>query len=328
MRVPRTSPDRRLRAARPHTILLDVLVLTLTRPRIAALFAIEVVVFGFLIFALLDRRAHQADRFGVNQWGFRGEARGERAPGERRVALVGGSAAYEAATLHEQTMAMAILTQLQEFGRPYEQEYSVVNLAEPRVGADSYRNTIRAYEFLGLDVVCVFDGYDALEGLPPHARRQSAIFRTSGYLPILPARILRRPAWLSDADAGIVDLFQDGRPAQEDVSCDGASKAYCSAMADTVRYALQRGHPIVIASPPSVSSRHAAQQRSLGALLTSAFSADPRFMYLDLGSSINLANRAESPDGIHRTALGNHEVGQRIAVGVQRLFERLGMVRR
>jgi len=298
-----------------------------TRHTIGALFALELVVFGFLVFALLDRRAHLADPVGVNQWGFRGEARGERLPGELRVALVGGSAAYEAATPHDDTMAMAILNQLQEFGRPSEQEYSLVNLSEPRVGADSYVTTIRAYEFLGPDVICLFDGYDALERLPPHARRRSAIFRASGYLPILPARILRRPAWLSDPEGGLVGLLQD-RSSPEDVSCDGASNAYCLAMVDTVRYALRRGHPIIVASPPFVTARHAAQQRSLGALLTSMFGADPKFAYLDLGSSIDLSKPTESPDGIHRTPLGNHEVGQRIAVGAQRLLERLGMVRR
>ncbi len=58
-------------------------------------------------------------------------------------------------------------------------------------------------------------------------------------------------------------------------------------------------------------------------MLTQAFGSDPRFMYLDLGTAINLSNRAESPDGLRRTILGNHEVGQRIAVGILRLLERL-----
>jgi hypothetical protein len=74
-----------------------------------------------------------------------------------------------------------------------------------------------------------------------------------------------------------------------------------------------------------MSSRHAAQQRSLGETLTQAFGSDPKFLYLDLGSVINVSNRTESPDGIRRTALGNHEVGQRIAVGILRLFDRLHM---
>src|SRR5207253_7951063 len=98
-------------------------VVTLTRPAMAVVFAVEAAAFAFLTFALFDRRAHLANPDGVNQWGFRGEARGEREPGEIRVALIGGSAAYEAATPHEDTLAMAMLSQLQEAGRPVRREY-------------------------------------------------------------------------------------------------------------------------------------------------------------------------------------------------------------
>jgi hypothetical protein len=293
-----------------------------TRGQVALLLAAEAAAFGCLAFALVDRHVHLASPDGVNQWGFRGEARGEREPDETRVALIGGSAAYEPAALHEDTMAMAVLTQLEEVGRQTRREYSVVNLAQPRVSADSYVDTIRAYEFLGLDVVCVFDGYDTLGGLPPHARERSLVFRTLGYLPILPARILDRPAWLSDGDLGLADLLQD-RSAPVDVSCDGASRAYCSAMVDTVRFALHRDHPIVVATPPSPSTRHRAQQRSLAAALTRDFGSDPRFVHLDLGAAIDLSNALQSPDGIHRTPVGDHVVGQRIAVEVLRLLSRL-----
>jgi hypothetical protein len=294
----------------------------MTRRTIVLLFSLETVVFAFLVFAQLDRRAHKADVFGVNQWGFRGEARGERQPGEIRIALVGGSAAYEAATKHADTMAMAIVSQLQEVGRPRNQEYSIVNLAQPRVGADSYVGTLRAYAFLEPDAVAIVDGYDTIEGLPPHARERSAIFRTTGYLPILPARILGRSAWLSDPDGGTLEMLRDDRTEPADVGCSGASKPYCAAMADTVRYVLERGLPIVVASPPFVTARHAAQQRSLAAFLTQTFATEPRFLYLDLGSAINLTHPAESPDGIHRTVVGNHEVGQPIALGILRLLDR------
>jgi hypothetical protein len=293
-----------------------------TRRTLIVLFGLELLAFAFLVFALVDRRAHQADPTGVNQWGFRGEARGERLDGELRVALVGGSAAYEAATHHDDSLAMAILTQLQEKGRPIGIEYSMVNLAQPRVSADSYVDTLRRYAFLGADVVSVFDGYDAIEGLPPHARERSLVFRSVGYLPILPARLLGQPAWLSDADGGTLDMLQQGQTEPADVSCAGASKAYCAAMADTVRFVLQSGRPIVVASPPFVSPRHAAQQRSLGEMLTQTFGGDSKFMYLDLGSVIHLTNRTDSPDGIHRTVVGNHEVGQPIAVGILKLLER------
>ena len=59
----------------------------LTRTTLALSFALEAAAFACLIFALADRRTHQANKYGVNQWGFRGEAHGEREPGEIRVAV-------------------------------------------------------------------------------------------------------------------------------------------------------------------------------------------------------------------------------------------------
>jgi hypothetical protein len=57
--------------------------------------------------------------------------------------------------------------------------------------------------------------------------------------------------------------------------------------------------------------------------LTKTFGSDPRFLYLDLGTAINLTHPAESPDGIHRTIVGNHEIGQPIALGILRLLDRM-----
>jgi hypothetical protein len=92
---------------------------SLSRRMTLALFALEALAFAFLVFALIDRRAHQADPAnGINQWGYRGDARGERLAGEIRVALLGGSAAFEAGTILEETMANNLLYQLQEKCRP------------------------------------------------------------------------------------------------------------------------------------------------------------------------------------------------------------------
>lgn len=288
----------------------------MTNRRLALLFALEILGFAFLALALADRRVHQRDPvFGVNQWGYRGEARGEREAGEIRVALVGGSAVYEAGVALEDTLASQLFFELRDAGAPHGQPYSVVNLSEPRVGADSYVQALRDYDFLDPDVVCVLDGYDSLEGLPPHARRRSAVFRATGYLPILPARMLGRPAWLSDPPGSIVDILQDGR-SEPDVSCAGASKAYCAAMTDLVRLGLQRRRFVVVASPPPVSSRHAMHQRSLGDALTGEFGRDRRFAYVDLTPWVHLSNPAHSPDGLRRTVEGNHIVGQQLAIAI------------
>jgi hypothetical protein len=282
--------------------------------RLGLLLGGEALIFACLVFALLDRRAHQRDViFGVNQWGYRHDARGSKEPGERRIAVVGGSSAFEAGRSYGLTMAGQLFIELRQAGAQARQEYSVVNLSEPRAGADTYVRTLRDYAFLDPDVVLVADGYDTLSGEPPHGRDRSLVFRATGYLPILPAALLHRPAWLSDPDEGIAAILRDESGAPDDVSCEGASASYCASMADTVRAAQAAGHAVAVVSLPTVSKRQGRQQRSLGDTLTRAFGGDPRFLYLDLGQSVDLSDRVHSPDGIHRSDVGNHVVAQRIA---------------
>jgi len=293
--------------------------MTPTRRTLILYFAVEALLFGFLVFALLDRRARQRDQIeGVNQWGYRFEAHGSKEPGERRVAIVGGSSAFEGGSRYGRTLAGQLYIELRQAGAADKQTYSVVNLAEPRAGADSYIETLRAYRYLDPDVVCIFDGYDLLSGTPPHGRRQSLVFRSVGYLPVLPARIAGRPAWLSDPDGGIAEILRDDAAASADVTCEGASAVYCAAMADTVRFALGQRYAVVVVSPPSVSSRHRQQQQSLATVLRRAAGGHPRFMYLDLGGAFDLSDPVHSPDGLHRTEIGNHVIGQRIATAILR----------
>jgi len=286
-----------------------------SRP-LAAAIAIEAVWALLLAAGLIDRRIHEHDTVdGVNQWGYRDDARGSKQAGEVRVAIVGGSSAFEGGTRHDQTLAGQLFFELRQAGAPEGRSYSVVNLSEPRAGADTYIDALRDYGYLQPDVVCVFDGYDVLEGVPPHGRRRSAVFRTTGYLPVLPALLLRREPYLSDADAGVAPtLRDDGSP--DDVTCAGASAAYCAAIAGAVEYGLLQQYAVMVVSPPSVSRRHSQQQQSLGEFLHHRFEREPRFLYLDLRTAIDWSSREESLDRIHRTGIGNHVVGQKIATAI------------
>lgn len=279
------------------------------------MFVLEAIAFGWLAFALLDRRTHMRVQieYGFNQWGYRDEPRGSKEPGERRVALIGGSSLFEAALLQPRTLTGNLFIELRASGAPGRQQYSVANLAEPGAGADSYPDTIRHYAFLDPDVICIFDGYDMPASPPMHGRRQSAAFRAVGYLPVLPAKLLGSPPWLSDTDGGVAEMLQDQPNGPPDVSCAGASAGYCAAMAATVRAGLEQGRAVMVVSPPSVSAHHARQQRSLGVALSQEFGRNSAFAYLDLGSVMNLSDRELSPDGLHRTDIGNHVVAQRIA---------------
>jgi hypothetical protein len=293
----------------------------LTRRTRGLLFAAEAIWLALLVFALADREAHRRETdFGLNQWGYRDIARARKEPGEMRIALVGGSAAFEAGTRASDTMATQIFFTLQEVEGPAKRMYSVVNLSQPQAGADSYADTIRHYRFLGSDVVCFFDGYDTLGGLPPHAREHSFVFAATGYLPLLPARLLGRPGWMSDPDGGVADVLRDGRT--ENVSCSGVSRTYCASMDTAVRAALEGSRRVIVVSPPAVSRRHAEQQRSLAEALTRSFSTTGRFAMLDVGWAVDLSRKTQSADGIHRTVDADHAIGQQIAFTALRLLGR------
>jgi hypothetical protein len=286
----------------------------MTRRTLAVVFVLEALFFACLVFALLDRRAHERDViFGWNQWGYRHDAYASREPGERRVAILGGSSAYEAGRSFGLTMAGQLFVELRQSGAPVRQAYSVVNLSQPRAGADTFVRTLRDYAYLDPDVVCIVDGYDTLMGTPPHGRDRSLVFRATGYLPLLPSRLLGRPEWLSDPDGGIADVLRDEHGDRDDPSCSGSSASYCTAITGTVRTALDQRRAVAVVSLPAVSRRRGRQQRSLFETLARTFAGDPRVLLLDLGQSIDLSNPLHSPDGVHRTDVGNHVVAQRAA---------------
>ncbi len=227
--------------------------------------------------------------------------------------MIGGSSLFEGALLQPRTLTSNLFIELRASGAHAGQQYSVANLSEPGAGADSYADTIRHYAFLDPDVICIFDGYDMPSTPPIHGRRHSLAFLAVGYLPILPAKLMGSPAWLSDADGGVAEMLLDKPNGAPDVSCAGASASYCAAMAAAVRAGLEQGRAVMVVSPPSVSAQHSRQQQSLGVALDREFGRSPAFAYLDLGSVMNLKDPELSPDGLHRTNTGNHVVGQRIA---------------
>ena len=63
-------------------------------------------------------------------------------------------------------------------------------------------------------------------------------------------------------------------------------------MLDTVRFALQTGHAVIVATPPYVSPRHQAQQQSLAERFTREFGDEPRFRYVSLEGSPDPASQA------------------------------------
>jgi hypothetical protein len=246
----------------------------------------------------------------VNQWGYRGPIQSAPHPGVR-VALVGGSAAFSAATPWAETVAAripALVNERRKWTTPGGPFASVDNLAEPGAGPDSYIVTLADYDYLHPDIICIYADGDA--GPTQMGRRTSVTFRAAGYLPAM---------FVPRADERAAPPLAVNA---SNSSCAAGSASYCTAIADTVRYALQRGKRALVAAPPPRSAWHQLRQRSLGDTLRREFGREPRFRYVDLGSTIDRLGPAQSEDGVEPASAppSARSIAERLAEAIDSLI--------
>jgi hypothetical protein len=285
----------------------------LSKRGLAFAFIAVLVGYAFVSAVIADmhtRRRIESTGIGVNSWGYQGPAAFRKKAGEKRIALLGGSAAFGLGNQFEQSPASLFQYALsQGWRKKYPgKPTSIVGLAEIGAGAGSYVTALTDYAYLDPDVICVYDGYAPVEGFREfESRRESAVFRTIGYLPNL---FDHRRSQLPDR-VDIAPALKDG--ASGDPSCGGVSAAYCAAMTDTVDWGLSHGKGVIVVTPPYVSKRHQAQQDSLAERLKGRFGRDHRFVYLNEGPSLDLHNPKFSKDGIHLTPAGINTMADNLA---------------
>ena len=291
-----------------------------TRRSVVLALMLEGVVFLGMGAVVADVRAHKTveQEHGVNARGFRGPLRIHKTPRERRVAVVGGTAAYGYAVDWRTSLGPTLQNRLQQgWRRKYraDEVITVINLAEPDAGAQSYADAVRRYAFLAPDVICIYDGYSAPASAAPRGREQSMVFRNAGYLPILDDLMLGRPSWsvVAPVDPELQDEKDTVNGMTRDPGCDGSSAAYCAAMAEAVSSSLAQGMSVVVATPPYLSRRHRLQQESLAAALAREFGSNPRFQYVAIAASADLGNKAITADGVNLNAAGYEAVADRLA---------------
>jgi hypothetical protein len=289
------------------------------RRAIQIVLTLETAWFVLLAVGMLDVAAHRRDDpFVINQFGYRGPARASKRAGERRVMIVGGSAAFSAGTPWPATLGPALVKAMNTIkGAPDDAPFADVhNVAEQLAGADTYADALNAYEHLHPDVVVVYDGYDPV-GSQFAGRRRSWVFRSLGYFPILfgSGRQLPHP------EHGISPLLADSATPVDDPSCIGASASYCAAIVATARLALANHHSVVVVTPPYVTTQHRLQQQSLAAELARVFEGTPRFRYVNLGRTIDLHDPSQSRDGVHTTSAANRTIAQALARPIVDLLE-------
>ncbi|MBI4596940.1 MAG: SGNH/GDSL hydrolase family protein [Candidatus Omnitrophica bacterium] len=125
---------------------------------------------------------------GMNWRGYRGPVVHRKLPGEQRVAVLGGSTAFCFGVSGAEAWPAALERSVNAQRRARHQgPVSIVNLGALHVGAYSFTDTLRDYASLDYDVALFYTGYNDL-GAPNirNIRRESPLFRLTGYYPILP----------------------------------------------------------------------------------------------------------------------------------------------
>jgi hypothetical protein len=148
-----------------------------------------VVIGGLLLLLLADLVLHyRAERSaGLNRHGYRGPVAGRKQSGELRVAMLGGSTVFGYGVPWSESVPVQLEPLLQQrLGR----RVTVVNLGFNNEGAFAFAPNLEDFAYLDPDVIVLYEGYNDLPGDENvnHAvyRRESAVYRMTGYFPILP----------------------------------------------------------------------------------------------------------------------------------------------
>jgi len=173
---PRFWPRRMAAVKARHVAYAAAAVAITTVLTVAALFAADL---------YFHRRANRSA--GVNIWGYRGPVVSKKQVSEVRVAVLGGSTVFGYGVTWDESFPAQLEQKLNAGSGA--RRFSVVNLGYNNEGAYSFRYTLEDYAYLQADVVCLYEGYNDLQGYGANEsvyRHASPLFRATGYFPILP----------------------------------------------------------------------------------------------------------------------------------------------
>ena len=274
-----------------------------------------------LLIVALDISIHRNEETGsgLNIWGYRGPVARKKQAGEVRVVVLGGSTVFGRAwqgsipLFLEQYLNLGWMRAGLGYDRPG--VMTVVNLATPYDRVQSFDQTLRDFETLDYDVVCLYVGHDdpvpSAKALDTGWRRQSAVFRATGYLPIIPSVLARR--------AGGPEPARE--PAGSEPQPERLSAAL-SALDATIEYALARGKRVFVATHPFLSPDEAQRQDAIRDHLVNRFGMDKRFDYMDLRLQVDPADPALTDDGIHPIPPAPGRIAETMCYEMFRLLKR------
>jgi hypothetical protein len=235
----------------------------------------------------------------------------------------------------------------------------VVNLGAPGQGAYGFKFDLVDYEYLEYDVALLYEGYNDLgtEGVPADVpqrkapnyllwRRESPVFRLTGYYPIFPLvfrekamammyggdlsaaygreQVVFRPTLVTRAGATALQAAasigetlerQIGALSEKtvvtpanDPACRPRWKQYCAAVGEAVDYVLARGKRVLVITQPYVSDSHVEQQTDLMTMLHARFGGNSSVGHVNAGRVVDLRDRSIAYDGLHLVAEANARV--------------------
>jgi lysophospholipase L1-like esterase len=287
------------------------------------------------------------DVAGVNRWGYRGAPLSAKQPGEVRIVMVGGSTAFGWGLPANESIPAFLEKRLNTSGAGH---FTVVNLGAPGQGAYGFVADLADFEYLHYDIVCMYEGYNDLQpttirGLNNYLlwRRESPVFRWTGYYPILPV-VLREKAEVlvrgtqsnrvefranagaraaAGAMRGLASVIGDlgGQvgglspvppDAPVDAQCIEAWKHYCGSVREAISWAVARAKKVIVVTQPFVSDAHREQQANLATMIKARFGSDRRVRYVNAGDAADLRDPQTAYDGLHLVARGNDAVAERL----------------
>jgi len=289
-------------------------------------------------------------KHGINLRGYRGPALGRKQPGERRIAILGGSTTWGFGLQAGQDFPAQLQRMLAESSDlAHEGPIRIANLGSNNEGAYSFKFTIKDYAYLDPDAFILYSGYNDLnrENNTYVFRHRSPVFVWTGYLPLLPSLTVDKlTVWrrqLTGNDQKTIfqppDLKRiDTRELQKQIgslsdngpaatppngdACPPEWEFYCQQISETVDQAVKQGKTVLVVTEPYISDQHVAQQQALRAMLAARFSHQTKFAYLNLGRTVDLRDPALCWDGMHLTEEGNRRIAAAMVGPVSELLHR------
>ncbi|HMG76252.1 MAG TPA: SGNH/GDSL hydrolase family protein [Pyrinomonadaceae bacterium] len=350
----RSSAKRRTTTGSDRTPVVSAAASPKGRPRRIALKAATTVVSTAVVVSVLlgaDLYLHR--KHGINLWGYRGPAVGQKQPGEKRIVVLGGSTAWGFGLSVGQDFPSQLQQRLAKRSQPPGgPSIKVLNLAFNNEGAYSFKYTLKDYDYLDYDAVVLYSGYNDTSENRLVFRHRSPVFIWTGYLPLLPTLTMdrisawrRRPGKESEpivfAPPGRNDsetskqrskslqkqlgpLTDSGQTAAtiSEGACPAEWQFYCQQIYDVTDSALKHGKRVLVVTEPYISDKHVEQQRALEAMLKQRFEGQAHLRYLNLGRAVDLQDRALCWDGMHLTEEGNRRIAEALIQPVLEILQR------